>query len=66
MCGRSDGSAHMDYPVEHTPVVHARNAALAREEGFNALKLSITQPELTRHRQVLLPRLNHDVKSDAI
>ncbi len=57
---------HMDYPADHTPVVHARNATRPREKGFNALKLSLSQPELIRHRQVLLPRLNHDVTSDGI
>jgi hypothetical protein len=57
---------HMDYPANHTPVVHARNAARPREKGFNALKPSLSEPELIRHRQVLLPRLNHDVTSDRI
>ena len=51
----------MDYPADHTPVIHARNATRPGEKGFNALKLSLSQPELIRHRQVLLPRLNHDV-----
>jgi hypothetical protein len=36
---------HMDYPANHTPVVHARNATRPREKGFNALKLSFSQPE---------------------
>jgi hypothetical protein len=49
---------HMDYPADHTPVVHARNATRPREKGLNALELSLSQPELIRHRQVLLPRLN--------
>ena len=57
---------HMDYPADHTPVVHARNATRPREKGFDALKLSLSQPELIRHRQVLLPRLNHDVAPDGI
>jgi hypothetical protein len=48
---------YMDYPADHTPVVHARNATHPREEEFNALKLSLSQPKLIRHRQVLLPRL---------
>jgi hypothetical protein len=52
---------HMDDPAEHTPVIHARNATRPREKDFDALKLSLSQPELIRHRQVLLPRLNHDV-----
>src|SRR5260370_19255715 len=59
-------SDYIDYPANHTPVVHARNATRPREKGFNALKLSLSQPELIRHRQVLLPRLNHDVTSDGI
>ena len=57
---------HMDYPADHTPVIHARNATRPGEKGFNALKLSLSQPELIRHRQALLPRLNHDVTSDGI
>jgi hypothetical protein len=56
----------MDYPADHTPVVHARNATRPREKGFNALKLSLSQPELIKHRQVLLPRLNHDATLDGI
>src|SRR5229473_7903036 len=36
------------------------------KKGFNTLKLSLSQPELIRHRQVLLPRLNHDITSDGI
>jgi hypothetical protein len=32
---------HMDYPADHTPVVHVRNATRPREKGFNALKLSL-------------------------
>src|SRR5258708_28550970 len=59
-------SDYIDYPANHTPGVHARNATRPREKGFNALKLSLSQPELIRHRQVLLPRLNHDVTSDRI
>ncbi len=57
---------HMGYPVDHSPVVHARNATRPREKWFNALKLSLSQPVLIRLRQVLLPRLNHDVTSDGI
>jgi hypothetical protein len=57
---------HMSYPADHTPVIHARNATRPGEKGFNALKLSLSQPELIRHRQVLLPRLNHDVTPDGI
>ena len=57
---------HMDYPADYTPVVHARNATRPWEKGFNALKLSFSQPELIRHRQVLLPRLNRDATSDGI
>jgi hypothetical protein len=45
-------------PADHTPVVRARNATRPREKGFNALKLSLSQPELIRHRQALLPRSN--------
>jgi len=52
-----------NYPADHTPVIHARNATRPGKKGFNALKLSLSQPELIRHRQVLLPRLNHDVTS---
>jgi hypothetical protein len=37
---------HMGYPADHTPVIHARNATRAGEKGFNALKLSLSQPEL--------------------
>src|SRR5215471_16110281 len=44
----------------------AGNRRLARGKGFNALELSLSQPVLIRHRQVLLPRLNHDVTSDGI
>jgi len=29
----------MDYPADHTPVVHARNATRPREKAFNALEL---------------------------
>ena len=54
----------MDYPADHTPVVHVRNVTRPREKGFNALKLSLSRPELIRHRRTLLPRLNHDVTSD--
>jgi hypothetical protein len=57
---------HIDYPADQTPVVHARNVTRPREKGFNALKLSLGQSELIRHRQVLLPHLNHDVTSDGI
>src|SRR5207302_10765680 len=57
---------HMGYPAHHTAVSHARNATRAGEKGFSARKLSLSQPELIRHRQVLLPRLNHDVTSDGI
>ena len=57
---------HMDYPADHTPVVHARNATRPRVKESNAPKLSPSQPELIRHRQVVLPRLNHDVTSDGI
>ena len=32
---------HMDYPADHMPVVHARNATRPREKGFDALKLSL-------------------------
>ena len=45
-------SDHIDYPANHTPVVHARNATRPREKGFNALKLSLSQREMIRHRQV--------------
>ena len=38
----------LDYPANHTPVVHARNATRPREKEFNALKLSLSQPELIR------------------
>jgi hypothetical protein len=69
-CGRIPPSQtisdYIDYPANHAPVVHARNATRPREKGVNALKLSLSQPELIRHRQVLLPRLNHDVTSDGI
>jgi hypothetical protein len=51
----------MDYPADHTPVVHTRNATRSWEKGFDALELILGQPELIRHWQVLLPRLNHDV-----
>ena len=33
---------HMDYPADHTPVVHARNATRPGEKGFKALKLSLS------------------------
>ena len=41
----------MDYPPDHTPVVHVRNVTRPREKGFNALKLSLSRPELIRHRR---------------
>jgi hypothetical protein len=53
----------MDYPGDHTPVAECH---ATRENWFNALELSFSQPELIRHRQVLLPRLNHDVTSVGI
>src|SRR5260370_35400421 len=59
-------SDYIDYPANHTPVVHARNATRPREKGFNALKLSLSQPELIRHRQALLPRFNPHLPSDGI
>jgi hypothetical protein len=57
---------HMDYPADPEPIVHARNAERPGERGFNALKLRLSQPEVIRHRLLLLPRLNHDVTSDGI
>ena len=57
---------HMDYPADHTPVVHARNATRPREKGFDALKLSLSQPELFRARQVLLRRSNLGVAPDGL
>ncbi len=54
------------YRADHTPVIHVRKATRPGEKGFNALKLSLGQPELIRHRQVLLPHLNYDVTSDGI
>jgi hypothetical protein len=59
-------SDYIDYPANHTPVVHARNATRPREKESNALKLSLSQLELIRQRQALLPRLNHDGTSDGI
>ena len=40
----------MHYPADHTPVVHARNATRSGGKGFNALKLSLSQPELGEAR----------------
>jgi hypothetical protein len=40
-CGRIPPSQtisdHIDYPANHTPVVHAQNAARPPEKGFDAL-----------------------------
>ena len=37
---------HMDYPADHTPVVHARNTTRPREKGSMRLSWNLSQPEL--------------------
>src|SRR5215831_1680146 len=57
MCERSGRSA-LRYAasllvLRTSSRLHARNAMRRREKGFNALELSLSQPELIRHPQVL-------------
>ena len=59
---------HRPFRITWTIPLSARRSSTrgmprVRGKGFNALKLSLSQPELIGRWQVLLLRLNHDVAS---